>query len=245
MIIRYLLAAIVAGLISGVLMTGAQEIKVIPLILHAEQYEAGVVGHDHSAIKALPGLSQLAEQFNPVSGAYAHGGAEEASGLLFGLSRLGGTLMANLVTGAGFGLLLLAATLLTGTNITLKTGVLWGAAGWLVFQFLPAIGLPPELPGSPAAALQDRQLWWMVTVFVSALGLYCLVLRDASWEKALGVLLVAAPHLYGAPVPDDIVSDVPAYLAAEFVVAALATTAFFWIVLGLLLGGTLDRLGRT
>ena len=33
MIIRYLLAAIVAGLISGVLMTGAQEIKVIPLIL--------------------------------------------------------------------------------------------------------------------------------------------------------------------------------------------------------------------
>ena len=39
MIVRTLLAAIVAGLIAGVFMTGAQELRVTPLILHAEEFE--------------------------------------------------------------------------------------------------------------------------------------------------------------------------------------------------------------
>ncbi|MCP4314720.1 MAG: cobalt transporter [Hyphomicrobiales bacterium] len=243
MIIRFLLVAIAAGLLSGVLMTGAQELKVTPLILHAEQYENGGET-DHGAVVPRSGVSQLAKVFNPISPALAHGGEEEASGILFGLDRFGGTLMANLVTGAGFGLILLAASLLTGMEITARNGVLWGAAGWLAFQFFPAIGLPPELPGFPAADLIERQSWWLATVVFSAVGLYFLVLREAAWAKALGVVLLAAPHLYGAPQPTDIASDVPALLGAEFAVAALATTAFFWVVLGLLLGGAMDRYGR-
>jgi cobalt transporter subunit CbtA len=245
MIIRILLAAIVAGLLSGVLMTGAQQLKVTPLILHAEQFENGGEAVEHSAIDPFQGLSQLAVHLSPVSKAYAHGDAVEETGILFGLDRFGGTLMANLVTGAGFGLLLVAASLMTGVAISLKNGVLWGAAGWLAFQFLPAIGLPPELPGFPAADLYDRQAWWMAAVGLSAVGLYFLVLRPEAWAKALGVIIVAAPHIYGAPQPTDISSDVPALLGAEFAVAALATTAFFWVVLGLLLGGAMDRYGRT
>ncbi len=243
MIIRLLLAAIVAGLVSGVLMTGAQELKVTPLILHAEQYETGrAVGH--SADVSSPALILLGELFNPIDHAFAHADGEEDSAILLGLDRLGGTLMANLVTGAGFSLILLAASLMAGNRITLRTGVLWGAAGWLVFQFLPAIGLPPELPGFPAADLGERQIWWMATVVLSAIALYFLVLRNEPWAKALGVVVMAAPHLYGAPRPIDISSDVPALLGAEFAVAALATTAFFWVVLGLLLGGAVDRFGR-
>ena len=246
MIIRFLLAAIVAGLLAGVLMTGAQELKVTPLILHAEQFENGG-GSEHGAVLPDAGLSQLVERLNPVSSAFAHGDAhpsDESGGILFGLDRFGGTLLANLVTGAGFGLILLAASLLTGTQITLRNGVLWGAAGWLAFQFFPAIGLPPELPGFPAADLIERQGWWMATVVLSVAGLYFLVLRETAWAKALGVLLIAAPHICGAPQPVDITSDVPALLGAEFAVAALATTAFFWVVLGLLLGGAMDRYGR-
>ncbi len=243
MIIRFLLAAIVAGLLSGVLMTGAQELKVTPLILHAEQYENGAPG-DQSAMRSLPALSVLAEMVLPVSKAHAHGDGHEEGGILFGLDRFGGTLMANLVTGVGFGLLLFAASLITGVSITLRNGVLWGAAGWLAFQFLPAIGLPPELPGFPAADLHDRQAWWMATVVLSASGLYFLVLRPEIWAKVLGVVVIAAPQLYGAPQPTDIASDVPALLGAEFAVAALATTAFFWVVLGLMLGGAVDRAGR-
>lgn len=243
MIIRFLLAAIVAGLLSGVLMTGAQELKVTPLILHAEQFEGGGES-DHGAVVPRSGAAQLAKIFNPVSAAFAHGDEAETGGILFGLDRFGGTLLANLVTGTGFGLILLAASLLTGMEITLRNGVLWGAAGWLTFQFFPAIGLPPELPGFPAADLSERQGWWIATVVLSAAGLYFLVLREAAWAKALGVVLLAAPHLYGAPQPTDMASDVPALLGAEFAVAALATTAFFWVVLGILLGGAMDRYGR-
>lgn len=245
MIIRFLLVAIAAGLFSGVLMTGAQELKVTPLILHAEQYENGPAADHHGSIRALPGFTMLAEAFSPVTKAYAHGDAEEDGGILFGLSRYGGTLMANLVTGAGFGLLLVAASAITGVSISLGNGVLWGAAGWLAFQFFPAIGLPPELPGFPAADLFERQNWWMATVVLSAIGLYFLVLRGEIWAKVLGVVVIAAPHLYGAPQPTDLSSDVPALLGAEFAVAALATTAFFWVALGLLLGGAMDRYGRS
>lgn len=171
MIIRLLLAAIVAGLVSGILMTGAQELKVTPLILHAEQYETGSAV-EHSADVNSPALMLLGELFNPINQAFAHADGEEASGILFGLDRFGGTLMANLVTGAGFSLILLAASLMAGVQITLRTGVLWGAAGWLAFQFLPAIGLPPELPGFPAADLAERQTWWMATVVLSVIALY-------------------------------------------------------------------------
>ncbi|MEO4041638.1 CbtA family protein [Hoeflea sp. CAU 1731] len=241
MMVRYLLAALVAGLIAGVFMSVAQEIKVTPLILHAEEFEN--VGGDRVEQSLAPSESlimSLTDFLSPVTMAYAHEGEE--GGALFGLDRLWGTILANLVVGAGYGLILLAAVLLTGIPITAKTGVLWGAAGWLTFQFLPALGLPPELPGFPAADLADRQVWWVATVILSATGLYLLVVRSEIWAKIAGVVVLALPHVYGAPQPEIITSDVPALLAAEFAVATLATTAFFWVVLGLLMGAAMDRL---
>ena len=245
MMIRYLLAAIVAGMIAGVAMTAAQEVKVVPLILHAEEYEHGGGETEHGAVRSLPGLYRLAALLNPVTAASAHENAAEESGTLFGLDRFGGTLLANLVVGAGFGLILMAAALLCGIPLSVNTGVLWGAAGWLAFQFLPAMGLPPELPGFPAAELGERQIWWVATVVLSAAGLYLMVARHEVWAKVAGIVVLALPHLYGAPRPSSVGSDVPALLAAEYAVAALATTAFFWIVLGLVMGAAMDRLERT
>jgi cobalt transporter subunit CbtA len=192
-------------------------------------------------------LPALAEAANPVAVAHAHyhGAEAEGSGMLFGLDRFGGTLFANLVIGAGFGLILTAVSLMAGQAITAANGVLWGAAGWLAVHLLPAIGLPPELPGSPAAELAARQTWWSVTVVLSAIGLYLVGLRPETWAKVGGVVLIAVPHIIGAPYPDDITSNVPALLAAEFAVAALATGLFFWIVLGLALGLINDRLERS
>jgi cobalt transporter subunit CbtA len=243
MIARTLLAALVAGLIAGVFMTLAQQYRTVPLILHAEQYEAG---HDHAA-RPQSLLPALAEAVNPLAPAHAHdhGAEAEGSGMLFGLDRFGGTLFANLVIGAGFGLILTAVSLMTGQAITAANGVLWGAAGWLAVHLLPAIGLPPELPGFPAAELAARQTWWSVTVVLSAIGLYLVGLRPETWAKVGGVVLIAVPHIIGAPYPDDITSNVPALLAAEFAVAALATGLFFWIVLGLALGLINDRLERS
>jgi len=252
MIVKTLLAAIVAGLIAGVFMTAAQELRVTPLILHAEEYEGeapatgepAAADHErHSSLKANSLLGALLASISPFTPAYAHehGGEDEEGGIMFGMSRFSGTLLANMVTGAGFSLLLAGISLMIGYPITLANGALWGAFGWLAVHMLPALGLPPELPGFPAAELGERQTWWVATVLISAAGLYLLALRGEVISKLAGLVLIAAPHAYGAPQPLDISSNVPAVLSAEFAVAALATTLAFWIVLGVVSGFINDR----
>ncbi|MDK1490174.1 CbtA family protein [Sinorhizobium sp. 7-81] len=256
MIVKTLLAAIVAGLIAGVFMTAAQEMRVVPLILHAEKYEGEapsadhpatqepVAGHDqHSWLNGTSALGALLSTFSPVTPAHAHEheGEHEEGGIMFGMSRFSGTLLANLVTGAGFSLLLAGVSLVIGYPITLANGAFWGAFGWLAVHLLPAIGLPPELPGFPAAELGDRQVWWAATVLLSAVALYLLALRRELVAKIAGLALIAAPQIYGAPQPLDISSNVPAVLGAEFAVAALATTLAFWLVLGVVSGFINDR----
>lgn len=238
MIARTLLAALVAGLIAGVFMTLAQQYRTVPLIVHAEKFEHGA-GHDHASEQ--PASSQTL----PGHESHDHAGGGDGAQTLFGLDRFSGTLFANLVIGAGFGLLLSAASLATGRAITAANGVLWGSAGWLAVHLLPAIGLPPELPGFPAADLGARQVWWSMTILLSAVGLGLVLLATHGLARIGGVVLIAIPHVIGAPQPADISSTVPALLAAEFAVAALATGLLFWVVLGLMLGAINDRFERS
>jgi cobalt transporter subunit CbtA len=229
MIVRYLLAALAAGLLAGILMTPVQYGQVVPVILHAEQFESAA-GHEHSGASAEHAHEDSAQT------------ASEEKPPAFG--RFWNTLLANLVTGAGFALLMTGVSLVSGVAIRFSTGLAWGAAGWLAVQFLPGIGLPPELPGFPYMDLQSRQVWWAATVAASIAGLSLLFLRKENLARAAGIALLVAPHLYGAPQPVDIASKVPAYLAAEFVMAALSTALFFWLALGLLLGFLIDRYGK-
>lgn len=253
MVIKHLLAALAAGLIAGVLMTAAQQSRVVPLILHAEEFEGeapAASDHQHSSTSGYSTFGELASSLYIVTPAYAHehpavaGEAAEEGGIMFGMSRFSGTLGANLVIGAGFGLLLAAVSLLTGNTITVANGVFWGASGWLAVHFLPAVGLPPELPGFPAADLGARQVWWFFAVVLSAAGIYLLGLRKELPAKIVGIILIAAPQFWGAPQPETIHSNVPALLAAEFAVAALATALFFWVVLGLSLGFMNEKLAK-
>lgn len=225
MLVRYLLATVVAGLFAGILVTPAMYLKAVPLILQAETYEDAAGGHHHGPEAAPHDHSDAAEE----------GGAE----LPFG--RLGNTILANLVAGAGFALALGGVALLLGRRITARNGIYWGLAGFFVFAFAPSLGLAPELPAMPAADLSERQLWWVVTVLLSAIGLYLTVLRQKIWAKVLGLLLIVLPHLYGAPHPEDIASPVPALIASQYAVASLATNLFMWAVLGLALGWLLQR----
>jgi predicted cobalt transporter CbtA len=59
-----------------------------------------------------------------------------------------------------------------------------------------------------------------------------------------GVLLIAVPHIVGAPQPAAFVSEAPAELAGQFVAASLVVTAVFWAVLGLASGAAYERLSR-
>lgn len=259
MIAKTLLATIVAGLLAGILMTVAQQVRVVPLILHAEQFEDSGV-EETSAVERdahrvgtrdiatadglLRDFGRLGAFIVQLRPAHAHGDAHpEEGGILFGMSRFSGTLSANLVTGVGFALVLMAVSVITATPLTYANGLVWGASGWLAVHLLPALGLPPELPGFPAAEIGSRQLWWILTVIVSGAGLFLLATRSELWAKAVGIVLLVLPHIFGAPQPDTLEAPVPAVLAAEYAVAALATTLFFWVVLGLLVGAALDRYG--
>lgn len=246
MIVRFILAALVAGLIAGALQTVVQQAKVVPLILEAEKYEAGTPVHEHQTGLRFSIVNRAeAQQATTETPATAPAAAEDESGMLFGVGRTAGTLMANLVAGAGFALLLMAAVIVTGRSIALADGALWGAAAWLTFHLMPSVGLPPELPGFPAADLIDRQVWWTGTVIATAAALYLIVLRKEPVAKALGVVLMLVPHVIGAPQPADITSNVPAILAAEFAVATLSAGLLFWIVLGLVMGAINDRWLKT
>ncbi len=229
MLIRYLLATLAAGLLAGLLVTPAMYLKTVPLILQAETYEAAGGGHRHGETEAAPHDHGVA----------AADAEEEGAGLPFG--RLGNTILANLVAGAGFALLLGGVALLLGRRITVQNGIYWGISGFFAVAFLPALGLSPELPAMPAADLAERQLWWIAAVVLSGLGIYFVVLRQEILAKMLGLVLIVAPHLYGAPHPEDISSPIPSLLASQYAVASLATNLFMWAVIGLALGWFIEH----
>ena len=134
MIVRLLLAALAAGLIAGMAMTPAQYVKAIPLIMQAEAYENGEAGHAHDAAEA---------------GA-AHEHAEES---MLGFGRFWDTVLANLVAGAGFALMLAAVALIMGVELpagreAIMRGLLLGAGAWFCVQLAPSLSLPPAVPAS-------------------------------------------------------------------------------------------------
>lgn len=234
MLIRYLLATLAAGLLAGLLVTPAMYLKTVPLIIQAEVYEEAGGGHSHGPAESAP--HEHAAETPAHDHAATAAPAEEEAGAELPFGRLGNTILANLVAGAGFALLLGGIALLIGRPITVQNGLYWGMAGFFAVAFLPALGLSPELPAMPADDLAERQLWWISTVVLSGVGLYLIVLRGEIWAKLLGLIAIIAPHLYGAPHPEDIASPIPSLLASQYAVASLATNLFMWAVIGLALG---------
>lgn len=232
MMVRILLAALLAGLLGGVFATAAQSVKVIPLIVAAEGYESGEseIGHSH-------GNEETGGQIQ----AHSHGKDDPTWIPADGSERLFYTLLSNLVVGVAFSLLLTAVILFFNQKVAWKSGLLWGLAGFLTFVLAPNLGLPPELPGTQAAALGARQAWWLATVLCTGLGLALFAFFRHIGLMVLGVALIAAPHLYGAPAPAHHNMMAPAYLAVEFVVASVATAFVYWLFLGGVLGWLLDK----
>ena len=109
----------------------------------------------------------------------------------------------------------------------------------------PAIGMRPEIPGAFAAGLLDRQLWWLLTVVCSAAGVGLLILAPKALAKVGGAALLVVPHLAGAPHPEVEGGFAPSSLADSFVVAAAATNAAFWLVLGVVASVAFARFSRT
>ena len=89
------------------------------------------------------------------------------------------------------------------------------------------------LRGTAAAELGLRQSWWIATVSATAVGLSLLAFGKHWSLRIGGVLLLAIPHLFGAPQPEMHASLAPAAMGEAFIRASLLTNALFWAALGL------------
>lgn len=235
MIVRLMSAALVAGFLAAVVSTGLQLALTSPLILKAEVYEG----------QAASVPLSVASLIVPIHGE-SHGepgGAEEWQPAP-GLQRMAFTGLATLVGGVGDALLLGAVMLALRRAPTPESGLALGIAGFLSMSLAPAVGLPPELPGMGAAALELRQFWWLMTVAATGLGLYLIAVRRTAAAIAAGLILVVAPHLAGAPLVTDAESRLPAVYAAQFAARSLAIGFVFWAAIGLSYGWAWNMFGR-
>jgi cobalt transporter subunit CbtA len=223
MVVRIFMTAIIAGVLAGLFMTLAQKVHLTGYILEAETYETTSTA-GHSQGEAAVGEAE----------AWAPGD---------GVERTAFSGLANILTAVAFGLLLCVGYAVRG-RVDWRQGVLWGIAGFLSFNLAPALGLSPELPGASAAPLLERQVWWAVTVVLTLGGLAVVAFAPRLQLRTLGLVVIALPHIVGAPQPDSHAGLAPADLEQAFIYASLIGNALFWIVLGVSSGYLFDRFGK-
>ncbi|MEE2698826.1 MAG: CbtA family protein [Pseudomonadota bacterium] len=226
-------SALLVGVIAGGLSTAVQFFQVIPIIISAEAFE----GEGETA----PASTSEKTEHNHASHDHA---TEEEWGPEDGLERTAYTLLTNILTAIGFALLILAAIVASqkpddDSKLKWHHGLLWGLSGYVIFFVAPALGLPPEIPGTNAAPLETRQIWWIFAVICTAGGIGGAVFVKQPWRWALLGLLVI-PHLVGAPHIEEMFADKPPAVASEltvltqeFIIATAITTATLWITLGI------------
>jgi len=214
-----LIAAAATSLFAGILLTLLQQAQVIPLIEQAEVLESKQL-HSHDVHEhAAPAGHEHEHQWMPRQGVQRQ---------LF-------TTLSNVVIALGFTLILAAGVSLAKRQINWRRGMLWGLAGYTVFFLAPAIGMTPELPGMSSADLDQRQLWWLCASSCSAVGLALMVFKREWSYKLGGVIVLALPHIIGAPNHDGD-PGVPMAMLQSFLFASIVANGLFWLSMGGLYG---------
>jgi cobalt transporter subunit CbtA len=214
---RVLAIGLIAGFAAGLAIAALQHVSTTPLILAAEVYEAAQHAHD---------AADAAEGWSPAPG----------------VQRLVATSLATVGLAVGYALMLLAAMLIAAEEIAPSRALVWACGGFAATGLATSFGLAPQLPGAAEADLAARQLWWVGTALATAGGLYALLRREEVTAKAIGIVLLLAPHLYGAPQAARPESTVPAELAARFAAASIGVQAVLWCLVGALVGVLWRRL---
>jgi cobalt transporter subunit CbtA len=228
---KIILSTIFAGLLAGLVLAGIQHVRLTPLIEAAEAFETpeaqALAEVSKPCVENMPGMKMCSDDGRPL--------------IIHDEYRGYKTTVASMLAGVGFAVLLVGISLLGNIPITRQNGLIWGLCGFLAVALAPAIGLPPEPPAMPVADLYPRQIWWVGTIIATALAIYLIAARPEIWAKIVAIGLIAAPHIIGAPIAQDLTTLVPAPLATSFVANALGAAAIFWCVLGSLLGYALDK----
>ncbi len=230
----FLTVALLAGISAGLVGWGVHMLGTTPLILQAEVYE-------NAGEAAAPAVATEATQHSHDANTAEHHHDAGAWAPADGWERNLYTLGADVVTGVGFAFLLTAAIVFFGKGADWRRGLLWGLAGFACFSLAPSFGLPPELPGTEAAPLLERQLWWIGTAIATAAGLFAAARLRNVYGYAIAVILIALPHIIGAPRPEVASGLAPAELEHKFILIAVASSLAFWLVLGVLTGAFFKR----
>ncbi|WP_209090522.1 CbtA family protein [Agrobacterium tumefaciens] len=219
-----IMSALLAGAIVGAVASLMHLTATVPVVLMAEKFENGTSsGHHHE-----------------VAAAQSHAHEPAAGGSLFSERNLL-TIGAMVLAYVGFALLLGVCAEMVGGLNNWRDGIKWGAAGFATFTLFPAIGLPPELPGMPAADLLMRQLWWIGTATCVAASISAVARLRGVFRIAVPIALIALPFAIGAPHAVDTHTSVPAALHTRFVLVTTIVSLISWQLLGGLLGWLRSR----
>ncbi len=235
MINRMLPSALFAGFAAGLIAALLQFVFVEKLILLAEDYETGARVHFAGVMKASDAETAPAAEAATDTAAGDHATGHEATEEASPLKRHALTVLFATLTYTGFALVLVAgfaAAESVGHRPDLKAGLLWGLAGFAAFQLAPAVGLEPELPGTMAAGLENRQIWWAGTAIATGAGLALLAFGRGVPAWIGGLVLLALPHVIGAPELDGFSGIAPPELASKFAARSLAVGLVAWLALG-------------
>jgi len=224
---RILSVGLLAGLVAGLLIAALQQFTTTPLILAAETYEKPAATAPATTAAAPAPHSHAGGE------AHVHGeGWKPADGM----PRFFFTAITTVVTAVGAAFVLIAAMIFAGVPIDERRALAWAIAGFVACGLAPAAGLAPELPGSAAADLVGRQLWWVGTALATAVGLWAFLGDHTPIVRIGGIVLLLAPHVIGAPHPHELESKVPAELAAQFTALSLVVQAMLWALVGIGIG---------
>ncbi|PTW97525.1 CbtA family protein [Pararhodobacter aggregans] len=250
---KMMTGALIAGIGAGLLAAVLHFAFIQNYILLGEQYETGelvhfaapeaaVATHDH-AEAADHGTAEPAASDH---GAADHGAHEHGDGETSTIERNALTVGFTVLLYVAYGIMLTVGFAIAaqfGKRITATEGALWGLAGFAAFQLAPGMGLAPELPGSAAADLAARQVWWWSTVVATGLGIALIAYGRSLIATLAGAALIAAPHVVGAPLLDGYYGYAPTEVGAIFSSRVLGVGLAVWVVLGWLAGRQWDRSG--
>jgi len=236
-----MITALVSAVISGLVLGTLQSFSTVPIIYGAEAYE----------------VAELAPQSHALdehSHSHSHNAEAPEWSPIEGVERVSYTFIADILIAFGHSLLLISFMALLflkfgKPKMSLKSGLLVGFGGYLAFFVATSLGLPPEVPGTISANLHDRQIWWLLTIVASIAGLTTLYLASGAL-KILGLALIVAPHLIGAPIPEvhGFLNQDPTAIGAlekleqQFLMATAWVNLVYWLVLGAVSGGLGNRL---
>lgn len=237
MLKKLTISALAAGFGAGLLVAVLHVSLLSPMILEAEAYETGEQTHFAGVMNMVEADHNDNHDHDDgeVTAAQSDGASDIENLAIRGLR----TALSSTLTFLGFAFVMVAGfgvAAQNGIEISARSGLIWGVMGFFAVALAPAMGLPPELPASAAAPLQERQLWWFGAVIASTAGIAAIAFGKNWAHWGAGVVLLALPHVIGAPHPVEFGGVVPPELQGDFVGLSLGVSAIGWALLGLIGG---------